>query len=334
MAKILFFVVFLFLNSKVHADTVTGAADAFSGPNVYSPSVLYDNQEGDYKMWYGGWQVATQNQDHIYYRASGDGVNWPSGYIEVLTPEFVSQRYQELTGRAIALTHVNDPSVTKHFNQASGTYQYTMFFTACNTPCEADGQNGVPNHIWSVVSADGVNWDFPQPLNPPLPSGVYGDTTPSAIFDDSDPNNPNWQVYFGVSSSQGLDNAYLVYVNGNRIPAGSAFSVFNYNGAGLVANPHVMTVGSTWYLIFNTSNNYAGFDIYYSTSSTNSWYGASPLVANDGNPFCATIAPAGLALSNTQYFLYFGDVVGEVSNGNYICNFSHNQTISIRAFSQ
>jgi len=142
----------MFLSLDARADTNTGYATNFTGPNIYSPTVLHDLQESNYKMWYGGWQISGQQSDHIYYKNSSDGVNWPSGYIEVLTPDFVAQRYAATTGNSVSIVHVNDPSVTKHFNATSQTYQYTMFFTVCSSPgiepCES---------IWSIVSGDGVD---------------------------------------------------------------------------------------------------------------------------------------------------------------------------------
>lgn len=340
MIRVLLALFFALFSFKVHADTVTGASNAFNGPNVYSPFVMYDFEEGVCKMWYGGWQADQQFQDHIYYRTSSDCVNWSDNYTEVLTPDGISQLYQQNTQQYVSFTHVNDPSVSKHFNPVSQTYLYTMFFTACYAPCadNSDGR-GVPNSIWSVVSADGVNWGYPTPLNPTLPDNVYGDATPSIIVNNSDQYNVYWSVYFSVSSSTGGNSIYLVNADGNRSATGSAFSVFNYyDPPRFGGNPSVFTLGSTWYLLFNTINDYGGFDISYATSSTNDWTqsGASPLVVSTNNPICGAVAPAALPTSSTQYYLYLS-IVDETytnSNGNVICNLAKNHTVSVYNVSQ
>ena len=307
-----------------NADTVTQFSDAFSGPNIYSPATIYDYQQGNYKMWYGGWQDPSQRRDHIYYRTSGDGVNWSSGYIEVLTPEIVAQKYQNSTGQLVNIIHVNDPSVTKHLNVASNTYLYTMFFTVCYAPCT----QGSDNSIWSMISGDGISWELPKPLNISLPSRVNGAQNPSIIIDNSNPYQVFWHVYFSVSNDVG-SNVYLVYANGNRDTQSAAFSVLSPGRS--VQNPHVMIVGSTWYVMFNAGNSVSGYDIYYSTSSTNNWSGSSLLVGNNGNPFCATVTPGGQPKDSTHYLLYFSTIL-RGSNGS--CDFANNRTISVRTFSR
>jgi hypothetical protein len=66
--------------------TIVSQSQDFTGLNVYSPTLLYDSQENVYKMWYGGWQAASDCcHDKIYYRTSTDDINW-SAPITVLTP--------------------------------------------------------------------------------------------------------------------------------------------------------------------------------------------------------------------------------------------------------
>lgn len=127
---------------------------------------MYDAQAGIYKMWYGGAYTAYA-QDNIYYATSADGITW-SAPTTLLTVSSFQASYYAFTGQTIAINDVNDPSITKHFNTANQQYQYTMFFTvqqctATSTPpCGQD-----TNRLWSMTSLDGINFDFPVPLNIP-----------------------------------------------------------------------------------------------------------------------------------------------------------------------
>ena len=86
-------------------------------------------------MWYGGWQSDSDYpNDKIYYRTSTDNINWLAP-ATVLRPADVSPNAY----------HVNDPTVTKHFNTATSAYQYTMFFTVCMNPCADDA-----TELWSA----------------------------------------------------------------------------------------------------------------------------------------------------------------------------------------
>lgn len=329
MLRIILVLAYMITATHSYADTVQSGSSIFTGPNIYSPTVVYDYQESSYKMWYGGWQVDTQRRDSIYYKISSDGINWPSGYIEVLTADFVAQRYAATTGQSIAIEHVNDPSVTKHFNITSNTYQYTMFFTVClantgSVPCE---------RIWSVVSNDGTHWDFPKPAGITLPTGVIAPQNPSIIIDTTNPNNVFWHLYFSASkdpnSNTGVPNqVFLVYVNGNRSAYTSAASVLNPGIT--VQNPSVMILGSTWYVFFNTINTTTnnGFNIYYSKSNTNNWSGSTPIVVNNGNTFCSSNTPGVIPLNSTTYNLYFS-LIQYGNTPGIPCDFTKNTIMEV-----
>jgi hypothetical protein len=155
------------------ADTIVSETLMFTGMNIYSPSLIYDN--GVYKMWYGGWQTQSDYpNDKIYYRTSTDNVNW-SAPITVLTPGDIGPN----------VVHVNDPSVTKHFNTTSGQWQYTMFYTICINTCHP-----ADNQVWSSVSGDGIHWLY----NQNAARGIFGAIR--AIRDCGEPTE--WRVLEGV----------------------------------------------------------------------------------------------------------------------------------------
>ncbi len=231
-----------------HADTLQGAATAFTSPdgpplgNNYSPAVTYDDQDQDFKMWYG--EQGTDGHDHILYRVSNDGVNWSGPSVIYTYIDFANQ-----TGDSPQnVVHVNDPSVVKFLNPASNQYQYTMFLTVCGrsgNPC-----TGAPsgNDVWSLVSADGINWVAPVLLAPNLPSGYAQPTAPSVILDSSGPSQTAYHVYYGADyTPQGspFSPIFASYVDGNRHPIGDPVAVTNsgYDRTMAYTNPEVAQIG-------------------------------------------------------------------------------------------
>jgi hypothetical protein len=219
--------------SVTSADTIISENSMFTGFNIYSPTVIYDN--GVYKMWYGGWQTQSDYpHDKIYYRTSTDNVHW-SPSITVLTPADIGSN----------VAHVNDPSVTKHFNTTNGQWQYTMFYTICINTChQAD------NQIWSSVSTDGINWKFNQTLL----AGSPGPSEPSAVVEAPQLNGGFWKVYYEDRLDQ--PKIKMVSVDGNRhAVSGSVLVVYTLPpnvGVGVsIANPEVKLVNGTWQLFFN-----------------------------------------------------------------------------------
>jgi len=158
----------LVTGSPAHADHVRrdGMRTIFRGNNIYAPDVMADNFGRGvpiYRMWYGGWQEENQDEDFIYHRTSWDRANW-SDWKPLITPDQVMYDYNVLhhpNEEPVAVSHINDPSVTKHYNSTSGSAQYTMFYTICGeVPC------GDQRHteVWSAVSSDGYGWSHHEPV--------------------------------------------------------------------------------------------------------------------------------------------------------------------------
>ncbi len=280
----------LTLASSANADTLIEAKSLFIGANIYSPTVIIDANVS--KMWYSAWQVVGSYNDRIYYRTSVDRSNW-SSYKEVLSPAMLSP----------LVTHVTDPSITKHWNATSGQYQYTMFYTACisaaaNQTC--DLQAG--NQIWSSVSADGIRWTDHKVL---LSSGL-GSAEPSAIVDQQT-DGTFWKVYYADRLDPG--SIKVARVDGNRNAIGAFVA---YSGTETVANPEVRYFNGTWHLFFNVyTGSFNGFptrgDIKKATGTTNTHFAnAQTVISNSGSPFCATIGPGVSAVSGNIYDIYFG----------------------------
>lgn len=296
------------LSGTAAADSLIEARSLFVGANVYAPTVITDG--ATHKMWYSAWQVAGNYNDRIYYRTSNDQNTW-SAYQEVLSPVMLGAN----------VTHVTDPSVTKHWNALSGQYQYTMFYTACVTSSSqqsCDPQAG--NQVWSSVSSDGINWVGHKML---LSSGL-GSSEPSAIIDQQ-PDGTFWKVYYEDRLDPG--SIKMAKVDGNRNAI--AASVV-YTGTETVANPEVRYFNGEWHLFFNV---YTGVlngyplrgDIKKATGATNTnFYNAQTVVANSGSPFCATIGPGVEPVSGNTYDLYFGL---NATQPDGTCDFTKNTSI-------
>lgn len=265
------------------ADTVVSQVALFAGRNVYAPSVI--NDEGIYKMWYGGWQTeADFPNDKIYYRTSSDNTNW-SAPMTVLQPSQVHPNAQ----------HVNDPSVTKHFDATNGLYQYTMFYTVCMNPC-----NPSDNQIWSSTSADGVNWENHQMLL----AGPPGPAEPSIII-DPEPDGTFWKVYY-VDRLEPT-KVKVARVDGNR-NATSVQIVYTFPGeTQSISGPEVRAFNGKWHLFFNVF--FADrVDIYKVESTSNTtWPSTFEIVIQNSGPlFCGTLTPSILPAGGAQYDLYYG----------------------------
>ncbi len=127
------------VNSTVaQADQIGASHPIVSGGlDIYAPTVIRSGS--NWKMWFGGWETtADQPDDKIFYATSSDaGVTWT-------TPVLAFQ----ISGIA-----VNDPSVIKVTDQATGADKYLMYFTRADysTPDQK-------NLTGMATSSDGINW--------------------------------------------------------------------------------------------------------------------------------------------------------------------------------
>jgi hypothetical protein len=282
-----FFIFFLLLSVSDYAfsDTPESISSLFSGKNIYAPSVLSD---GQYKMWYGGWQTqADYPNDLIYYRSSANNETWSSPVV-VLRPIDIGTN----------VVHVNDPSVTKHFNQSNGKWQYTMFYTVCVSPC-----NQQDNQVWSSTSPDGTHWGNHKVLL----AGGFGSAEPSAIL-QTGINGAFWRVYYVDRTD--ASRVKFVNVNGNREAISTAIA---YTHPGTISGVEVRYINNQWQMFFNVFYT-DRVDIFKTISSTNdTWVNFEPLIVNTGATFCGTLTPAILDAGPGKYFLYFGLTKREIN---------------------
>lgn len=273
------------------ADMLLSTHQLFTGRNVYAPTLIND---GTYKMWYGGWETqqdADAGKDKIYYRTSSDNMTW-SPPKTVLLPSDIGPN----------AVHVNDPSVTKHWNARDSKWEYTMFYTVCISPCsQAD------NQIWSSMSADGETWSFHQMLL----SGASGPAEPAAIV-DPETDGTFWKVYY-VDRATDPQKIKMARVDGAR-SAFSIVTVFTYTKALGISGAEVRQFNGKWHLFFNTffalsATQLDRVDIYKSESTSNvAWPTdtAEILIENTGATYCATITPGVLPTGGRGGNLYFG----------------------------
>lgn len=269
----------------------------FSGRNVYSPALEYDEPSGYLKMWYGGWQSQSDYpHDKIYYRTSKDGVNW-SEPLTVLTSKQLP----------VANAHVNDPSVVKTLNKVTNRFQYTMFYTVCIGRCVQNAEN----QIWTSVSSDGLTWKFHKPL-----VKTNGAAVPSAIAFKGNSLSV-WRIFYSntAENNNKPTHVFMAEVDGDRNVLRKDVVAYTHQGPGVIANPDVRSVDGTWNLLFNVyhtrpraKRNTA--DVYLTQSDSPSHWrpgSAWPLIVNDPTrEICASVAPT-LASFRGRLLIQFGE---------------------------
>lgn len=143
-----------------------GAFGYWDYERINAPSVLYDKEEGVWKMWYAGY-AAYIGGYWIGYATSPDGINWTK--VEGILGDnpgivFMSSDYAENFDGYSVLS----PEVLK-MNSAYGKYH--MWYAG-------NGGSISSNQIGIAFSDDGVNWrrypdnESPQPV---LPIGAPGE---------------------------------------------------------------------------------------------------------------------------------------------------------------
>ena len=255
----------------------------FGGRNIYAPTVIYDDQEHLYTMWYGGWQTdADYPNDRIFYRTSTDSVTWSDGAM-VVSPKDAAHP---------GGVHVNDPSVTKTYNALVNVWQYTMFYTYCYGGC-----SDAESEIWSTVSTDGVHWSLHQPV---LKAGA---TNPSVIYEPS-ANGTIWKLYY-INRVEGAREVKMAQVSGYRTPIGVPISVFR-PASTTIGDVEVRNIGGVWNLFYNKMG-FTNVDVYLAKSSSNtSFTTGAPFIATGGSTvFCAALTPGILPLANGTYKFFF-----------------------------
>jgi len=276
----------ILLGLSARADTVLQMNQMVTGSNVYAPSVLFDQQENKYKMWYGGWQLTSDSpHDNIYYRESTNGINW-GGYTKVLDHSTYS------------MFHVNDPTVIKAWNGALNRWMYWMFFTgiACDpTICSITN-----HHIYAVSGFDGKTWGgFQKVIDGYGTNGVFAPSVVSL----NDTNGTFWLYYqmTGVA-----DRIILTQLTAGTVGVSTQeVYVSSFDGA---HNPDVSRKpDGTWTMMYNRIDTNNAFHIWKLTSTNGiDWTNDTLILYSGCSPFCVATTPNHRWLNNSNYYLYYG----------------------------
>ena len=126
-----------------------GPYDIFVERGIVSPAVIYDEEEGKYKMWYVNHSATHRT---IWYRESVDGWNW-SSEIQV-----------NFTAQGLEPWH---PEVVK---LSSGLYLMLIAMYPSNS-------TSIHNQLYVAMSWDGLNWKVydSAPVLAKGPSGSWDD---------------------------------------------------------------------------------------------------------------------------------------------------------------
>jgi len=129
-------------------------------------SVLYDEAEGLFKMWYGIWvPKAKPSTQIVAYATSRDGIVWKK--------PIINQKDRSNIVFAPPTTGFQTPGIFKDPGESDPKKRYKMLFAAC-----ADGTS----KTWSTNAAyspDGIHWTA-EPRNPVIP---FSDVQACPFFD-------------------------------------------------------------------------------------------------------------------------------------------------------
>lgn len=181
----------------------------------YSPSLMWDPEDGLFKMWFCGFGESAGNGDVIYYAVSRDGRSW-SEPVRVLEPD---------PGQWDAM-YVCDPSVVKGVTPG---WAYTMYYTG------TDDIRGTDNGFGAAFSQDGVHW-VRWPGNPIRrhtgSPDWYGVGMPTAIQIGDTP-----RVYWNLADETGIRVYRAVDLGDGVTLAGDAPTEFTLQTQDLVYLP-------------------------------------------------------------------------------------------------
>jgi len=163
--------------------TIPPSDVTYHGPTLlrnyfdYAPSVMFDEQENKYKMWWCGQDPSRLPEiiDVIYYSESDNGHNWSKARKVYKSPGHPNGIY------------TCDPTVVKINNTP---YNYYMYYTSEGGLAGA----GTDNQIFLALSEDGTYWYPAYYGNPVIPN-----------------TNPNGSYGIGQSSVMFLNNRFLQF---------------------------------------------------------------------------------------------------------------------------
>jgi hypothetical protein len=168
---------------KAAVITIPSSDVAYHGPTLlrnyfdYAPSIMFDEQEGKYKMWWCGKDPSRIPKiiDVIYYSESANGHNWS-----------LAQKVYESPGSPNGI-YTCDPTVVKINNTP---YNYYMYYTSEGGLAGA----GTDNQVFLALSEDGTHWSPAYESKPVIPN-----------------TNPNSSYGIGQSSVMFLNNRFIQF---------------------------------------------------------------------------------------------------------------------------
>ncbi len=159
----------------VGTEPVLCADQACERGNMYRPSVIYDEDDGLYKIWYGGGA-----ESHIYYAESKDGLHWEKPALNLIhTEDYGDNNIVIFTdevkdGKLLRQGHHELGRVILNPDRSDIDRKFIMVI------CRAS--------IEICFSPDGIHW---TPI-PERPAGIMVDCTINLMYDES---RNMWQIY-------------------------------------------------------------------------------------------------------------------------------------------
>jgi hypothetical protein len=129
-------------------------------------TVLFDEEEGLFKMWYQTWGrlAFSRHATLVCYATSKDGLHWEK-------PELGLHEFEGSTRNNILLTPQADwldsPTVIKDLDDPDPARRYKMSLYECggNPKLREMSRSSPLTGIWHVVSPDGIHWTrLPGPV--------------------------------------------------------------------------------------------------------------------------------------------------------------------------
>ena len=138
-----------------HPDNPFIVADQSWEENLGFSSVMFDEEEGLFKMWYGAWQRKFTSQ-HLCYATSRDGIHWTK---TMITSDDAKEQNNKVFGGS---TEFNCAGVFKDPHDTDDARRYKMVFS--------DYPDGTAKTASTSVaySPDGIHWQR-EPKNPLIP---------------------------------------------------------------------------------------------------------------------------------------------------------------------
>lgn len=171
----------------------------------WGQSVLYDEEEGVYKMWW----CRHSKYDSIWYAESEDLKHWTNAQKLLAVEENTTW----------IKMHVGKPTVLKIDGQ------YIMYFEA---PATLDGWKEFDNNVFMATSKDGIRWSIWQgDIGEPYPVIRMTDAQMQASWNQSQMSGGSGYGHYGIGQPSAVykDGVYYLYCT-YSLEAGDRMYVF------------------------------------------------------------------------------------------------------------